>query len=185
MSNMLVWIDLEMSGLEPEKDRILEIATIVTDSNLTILAEGPNLAVKQDHALLSGMDDWNQTHHAASGLLNRVAQSTDDEASAERKTLDFLSAYGKAGVIPLSGNSVWQDRRFLRKYMPALEAFFHYRIVDVSSIKELVKRWYPTLPAFQKKEAHLALTDIRESIAELKYYRETLFRAEPNIANLP
>lgn len=169
----LIWIDLEMTGLNPEVDRIIEIATIVTDSYLNIVAEGPNLAVKQSDQLLAGMDAWNTKHHTDSGLIARVKASPLSEAAAEIQTLAFLSQYVDARVSPICGNSVWQDRRFLNRYMPGLEAFFHYRMIDVSSIKELARRWAkPLYEAHKKESKHLALDDVRDSIEELKYYRE-------------
>ncbi|MBN1613917.1 MAG: oligoribonuclease [Deltaproteobacteria bacterium] len=175
MRENLVWMDLEMTGLEPENAVILEIATIVTDGHLRILAEGPNIAIRHPDAILSKMDDWNREHHSASGLLARAAASTYDCAGAEEATLAFLRRYCREGASPLCGNSIWQDRRFLIRHMPKLEAFFHYRIIDVSSIKEIVKRWYPSLPEFEKKKTHTALSDIRESIGELAYYRGKVF----------
>ena len=172
----LVWLDLEMTGLDPEYCTIIEIATIVTDKDLNIIEEGPNLAIHQSEELLARMDEWNTTHHGASGLIDRVRESTTSLSDAEQQTLDFLKKHVDEGKAPLCGNSIWQDRRFLLAYMPRLEAFFHYRNVDVSSIKELMKRWYSSdyLPP-RKKTAHLALEDIRESIDELKFYRDHLF----------
>lgn len=173
----LIWIDLEMTGLVPERDRIIEIATLVTDSQLNLLAEGPVLAVKQADALLDGMDDWNQKHHGASGLIDRVKNSSIDEAAAERTTIEFLSEYSQKNASPMCGNSICQDRRFLANYMPELEAFFHYRNLDVSSIKELVRRWKPDLMAGLKKQGtHQALEDIKDSVEELRYYREHFIR---------
>lgn len=166
---------MEMTGLDPYKDRILEIAVLVTDTALNVLAEGPNLAIHQDVEVLAGMDEWNQTHHGASGLLDRVRASTESQATAEQKVLDFCALHVKPKASPLCGNSVWQDRRFLDRHMPALNGFFHYRIIDVSTVKELAQRWYPALAPFKKSEAHLALADIRESVGELRYYREACF----------
>jgi oligoribonuclease len=169
----LIWIDLEMSGLNSETDRIIEIATIVTDSELNIVAEGPVLAVHQSDAVLGAMDDWNRRTHGGTGLTERVRASTLTEAEAERLTLEFLMQHVPKNKSPMCGNSICQDRRFLARTMPNLEAWFHYRNLDVSSIKELVVRWRPSLMSgFQKKNTHKALDDIRESIDELKYYRE-------------
>jgi oligoribonuclease len=173
-------MDLEMTGLDPERERIIEIATIVTDSNLEVVAEGPVLAVRQPESLLAAMDDWNQRHHGASGLLQRVREAGVSEREAEAATLAFLERHVEKKRSPLCGNTIWQDRRFLSRYMPQLEAYLHYRMVDVSSIKELVQRWRPDLmPGFTKKNEHTALADIRESIAELRYYREHFLRAQP------
>jgi oligoribonuclease len=171
----LVWMDLEMSGLDPERDTILEIATLVTDSDLEIVAEGPVIAVHQSDAVLESMDEWNREHHAASGLIGRVRASRIDLAEAERITLDFVRGHVDERTSPLCGNSIWQDRRFLARYMPKLESYLHYRIVDVSSIKELARRWYPSQVP-EKKNTHLALDDVRESIEELRAYRRTIFR---------
>ena len=175
MSQNLIWIDLEMTGVDPAKDVILEIATIVTDSNLDVVAEGPNIAVNHPEDVLSRMDDWCKRHHHASGLIDRAKASPHDALDAEQVTLEFLGLHCEPGECPLCGNSVWQDRRFLVKYMPSLEDFLHYRNIDVSSVKELVRRWYPSIPVFKKQKTHLALTDIKESISELKYYREMVF----------
>jgi oligoribonuclease len=180
VENNLIWVDMEMTGLDSGRDQILEIATLVTDTDLNILAEGPNLAVFQPEEVLKGMDEWNQTHHGQSGLLDRVRASTETIATAERKTLDFVAGFSKPKTSPLCGNSVWQDRRFLDRLMPNLNSFFHYRIIDVSSVKELALRWYPALPPIKKKETHLALADIRESVEELRYYRRSFFL--PSIA---
>lgn len=172
----LVWMDLEMTGLDPERDVIIEIATIVTDAQLAIVAEGPVIAIRHGEEILELMDDWNRDHHGRSGLLNRVRASKIDTATAERMTLDFVRQHAPERTAPLCGNSIWQDRRFLARYMPVLEAYLHYRIVDVSSIKELARRWYPDAPSPEKKKTHLALDDVRESIEELRFYRRTLFR---------
>ncbi|MBY5992289.1 oligoribonuclease [Ferrimonas balearica] len=172
----LIWIDLEMTGLDPEENTIIEIATIVTDSQLNVLAEGPVLAVHQPESELAKMDEWNQRTHGESGLVERVRASTVDLAEAERQTLAFLAQWVPEGASPICGNSVGQDRRFLVKYMPKLEAYFHYRYLDVSTIKELVRRWQPALMnEFSKSGSHQALEDIRESIAELAFYRRKVF----------
>lgn len=169
----LVWMDLEMTGLEPEQDVIIEIATIVTDGDLNLIAEGPVFAVKQPDILLDGMDEWNTRTHGNSGLTQRVKDSSTDSRAAELATIDFLREHVEAGASPLCGNSIHQDRRFLVKYMPELEAFFHYRNIDVSTLKELAKRWKPlAASSFEKKGTHQALDDIRESIAEMQHYRE-------------
>ena len=169
----LVWLDLEMTGLLPETDRIIEIATLVTDAQLNILAEGPTIAIKQSDAALAAMDNWNQKHHGASGLIDRVRKSTVDEQEATRQTLEFLQQYSTRNASPLCGNSICQDRRFMAKHMPELESFFHYRNLDVSTLKELVRRWRPELlDGMVKKGAHLAMDDIRESVEELRFYRK-------------
>jgi oligoribonuclease len=171
--NALIWIDLEMTGLNTDTDRIIEIATIVTDNELNVLAEGPVLAVHQAEEVLQGMDDWNKRTHKATGLIERVRASTLTEAEAERLTLEFLQRHVPKNKSPMCGNSICQDRRFLARGMPDLEAWFHYRNLDVSTLKELVYRWKPEIGnGFQKKNTHKALDDIRESIEELKYYRE-------------
>jgi oligoribonuclease len=175
MGSNLIWIDLEMTGLDPETMVILEIASIVTDADLNIIAEGPHLAINYPENVLDNMGEWSRTHHQASGLLDRVRSSAFDCSKAEQETLKFISSHCEKGESPLCGNTIWQDRRFLVKHMPLLESFFHYRLIDVSSIKELVSRWYPNFPAYEKKKEHLALSDIRESIEELKYYREKIF----------
>jgi oligoribonuclease len=173
----LVWIDLEMTGLRPETDLIIEIATIVTDKHLRVLAEGPVIAVHQSEEVLAAMDDWNRKQHGGSGLTARVLASRTDAAAAERETLAFLDAWAERGRSPMCGNSICQDRRFLARLMPALERFFHYRNLDVSTLKELAQRWAPQVAqAFQKNSTHLALDDVRESIRELQFYRERLLR---------
>jgi len=172
----MVWMDLEMTGLDPQADTILEIATIITDKNLNVLAEGPVLAVHHDKQALDKMNEWCKKQHAASGLSERVLASGVSLAEAEAQTLAFIRRYVPERGAPLCGNSVHQDRRFLVRYMPRLEAYLHYRIIDVSTVKELVKRWYPDRQPPEKKSAHLALDDIRESITELRYYREQVFR---------
>jgi oligoribonuclease len=168
-------MDLEMTGLDPEKGLILEIATLVTDSRLEVVAEGPNIPIHHPEKALHVMEPWSMSQHAASGLLDRVRTSPYDCRRAEQETLGFLSQHCNKEDSPLCGNTIWQDRRFLVKYMPELEAFLHYRNIDVSTIKELVLRWYPSLPPYTKKKAHLALSDIKESLKELKYYREKVF----------
>ena len=173
----LIWIDLEMTGLRPERDRILEIAVVVTADDLTLLAEGPVLAVCQPESALQGMDEWNRTHHRDSGLLARVRSSQISEPRAEQLVLDFLRQWVPEGKSPMCGNSICQDRRFLYRYMPHLEAFFHYRNLDVSTLKILAQRWAPQVfEGVTKREKHLALEDIHESIDELRHYREHLLR---------
>ena len=172
----LIWIDLEMTGLSPERDSIIEIATVVTDRDLNVLADGPELAIHQPEGVLALMDEWNQSHHGASGLLARVRASLISAAEAQRQTLAFLALHVPPGASPMCGNSICQDRRFLARWMPALEKFFHYRNLDVSTLKELAARWHPQVSAaFSKQSAHLARADIYESIAELRHYREHLF----------
>ncbi|WP_369413395.1 oligoribonuclease [Microbulbifer guangxiensis] len=175
--NNLIWIDLEMTGLDPERERIIEIATIITDSRLNLLAEGPAIAIHQSDALLAAMDDWNTEQHGGSGLVKRVRESRVTEREAERETLEFLRQWVPEGASPMCGNSIGQDRRFLVKYMPQLESYFHYRNLDVSSVKELARRWRPdVLEGVKKHSNHLAMDDIRDSIEELKHYREYFFR---------
>ncbi|MFL1464783.1 oligoribonuclease [Marinobacter sp. HN1S83] len=175
--NNLVWIDLEMTGLDPEKERIIEMATIVTDSELNVVAEGPVIAIHQSDSLLDAMDEWCTKTHGENGLTQRVKDSKVSEREAELETIEFLKQHVEPGKSPLCGNSIGQDRRFLVKYMPELEGFFHYRNLDVSTIKELAWRWRPdVLAGVKKKGSHLALDDIRDSINELRHYRETFFK---------
>jgi len=174
----LIWIDLEMTGLDTSADHILEIATVVTNKQLDVLAEGPVFALHQPDAVLAAMDAWNTRTHTQSGLVARVRASRVDNVEAERRTLEFLVAHVPAGASPMCGNSICQDRRFLSRLMPTLERYFHYRNLDVSTLKELARRWMPDVAArFDKESPHMALEDIRESIRELRYYRENLFRA--------
>lgn len=171
-NNCLIWIDLEMTGLNPARDEIIEIATIVTDAALEEVAVGPNLAIMVPDQLLDSMDEWNTRTHTESGLIQRCLESSVGTAEAERRTIEFLAGYVPAGVSPMCGNSVCQDRRFLARLMPELEAYFHYRNLDVSTIKEIARRWAPGIAAgYNKESLHLALDDIRDSIEELKYYR--------------
>jgi len=173
----LIWIDMEMSGLVPERERILEVAMVVTDAELTVLGEAPVLVIHQSDAVLDAMDSWNKATHGRSGLIDKVKASTMDEAQAERILVDFLKPFVGARVAPLCGNTVHQDRRFMALYMPELEAYLHYRIVDVSTLKELAKRWRPdVIASFTKEGKHEALADIHESIAELRHYREHFLR---------
>lgn len=175
----LVWLDLEMTGLDPDRDRIIEIATIVTDANLNVLAEGPVFAVHQSDELLAAMDEWCTNQHGRSGLTQRVRDSQVSEDQAQAETLQFLEQWVEPGQSPMCGNSICQDRRFLYRYMPALESFFHYRNLDVSTLKELARRWKPqALEGFKKQATHLAMDDIRESIAELKHYRYNLLAVD-------
>ena len=169
----LIWLDCEMTGLDPERDRLLEIAVIVTSADLSVRVEGPVLVVHQSDAQLALMDAWNQGTHGKSGLVDKVKASTITEDSAEAQVLEFLKHYAPKGTVPMCGNSIGQDRRFLVKYMPKLEAFFHYRNIDVSTLKELAKRWRPELvKAFKKQQKHTALADVHESIDELNFYRQ-------------
>ena len=176
-SDLLVWVDLEMTGLDLDRERIIEISTLLTDGNLNIVAEGPDLVVHQSDELLDGMDAWNSTQHRKSGLFDRVRASNITETQAEELTLAFVTEHCEPQTAPLSGNSIYYDRRFLQKYMPRLERFVHYRNIDVSTIKELVRRWYPAVSegAPPKGETHRAMDDIRESIEELRYYRAKVF----------
>ena len=174
----LIWIDLEMTGLDTQNDLIIEIATIVTDGELNVLAEGPMLAIHQDDAIMAGMDEWNTKQHGKSGLTERVANSKLSEADAEQQTIAFLEQYVPAGKSPMCGNSICQDRRFMARCMPKLEEYFHYRNLDVSSLKELCSRWAPDVAkGFEKNSAHLALDDVKDSINELKYYREHFIKS--------
>ena len=175
-SDYLIWIDLEMTGLKPETDVIIEMATIVTDANLRIVAEGPVIAIHQPDSILEAMDDWNKRTHGASGLIARVRESKYTMESAELRTLEFVRALVEPNASPMCGNSICQDRRFLARHMPTLEKFFHYRNLDVSTLKELARRWAPgVLGGFVKQGEHKALADIQESIRELAYYRQQLF----------
>ena len=174
----MVWIDLEMTGLDIEKESIIEIATVITDSELKILAHGPNLAVKVSEELIAGMDDWNTKHHHQSGLVDRIRTEGISIKDAEQRTLAFLKQWVDEKSAPLCGNSVWNDRRFLDKEMPLVAEFLHYRMVDVSTVKELARRWYPEIPRYPKKLSHLALDDILESIEELEYFRNQIFTTQ-------
>jgi oligoribonuclease len=170
--NRLLWVDMEMSGLSPDSDRVLEVAMVITDAELNVVAEGPVLAIHQDDSVLDNMDAWNRSTHARSGLTARVRESRMDEAAAEQQMLEWAARYVPAGRSPMCGNSICQDRRFMARWMPRLEAFFHYRNLDVSTLKELARRWQPgVFRTFEKKSRHEALADVYESIAELKHYR--------------
>ena len=173
----MVWIDLEMTGLDLERESIIEIATIITDSELNIIAEGPNLAISVSENLIEGMDEWNTRHHFGSGLIDRVRNDSVSLEEAERQTLDFIKQHVPKNTAPLCGNSVWNDRQFLVKEMPSVTDYLHYRMVDVSTVKELARRWYPEVDKYPKKLSHLALDDILESIEELQYFRKKLFKA--------
>lgn len=174
----LIWIDLEMTGLDPDSDVIIEMATIVTDSDLNVLAEGPTIAVHQSDEILAGMDEWNTRQHGQSGLTQRVRESRISAAEAEAQTLAFLEQWVPKGKSPICGNSICQDRRFLYRHMPKLEGYFHYRNLDVSTLKELAARWAPHVrDGVKKSSTHLALDDIRDSIAELRHYREHFIKA--------
>lgn len=173
----LVWIDMEMTGLNPKVDHIIEIATLITDGDLNLIAEGPELIIHQEAALFDTMDDWCKEHHTKSGLWEQVLKSKISLEEAERQTLQFIQKYVKPKTSPLCGNTVWQDRRFLYEYMPKLEDYLHYRIIDVSTLKELAKRWYDDKATFKKESnAHRALADIKESVEELKHYRAVILR---------
>ena len=175
----LVWLDCEMSGLDPEKERLLEIAVVITGPDLTPRIDGPVLVIHQSDAVLDGMDAWNKGTHGRSGLIDKVKASTLDEATAEQQLIDFIARYVPKNGSPMCGNTIGQDRRFLVKYMPKLEAFFHYRNLDVSTLKELAKRWKPAAySAFKKQQAHTALADVHESIEELAHYRDTFLRLQ-------
>ena len=172
----MVWIDLEMTGLDINRDRIIEIATLVTDGELNLIAEGPNLAVHVSEEAIAGMDEWNTTHHHRSGLVDRIRAEGVGVEDAQARTLAFLEEHVEPNTAPLCGNSVWNDKRFLEKEMPDIVAFLHYRMIDVSTVKELARRWYPEVPRYEKTGAHLALDDIRESVEELRHFRGRVFR---------
>ena len=184
-NNNLIWIDLEMTGLDPHNDIIIEIATLVTDVNLNVIAEGPELAIHQSNQILDGMDEWNTKQHGQSGLSQRVKESKIDMATAENQTLEFLKQYVPANSSPMCGNSICQDRRFLFEYMPTLEKYFHYRHLDVSAIKVLAQAWKPELAKFEKESDHLAMSDIHASIEELKYYREHFLKFNDTRDHIP
>jgi oligoribonuclease len=176
--NNLVWIDLEFSGLDPHSNVILEVACIITDSQLTILHEGPEIVIHHKDDVLDAMDEWNSTHHSESGLLKKVKESTETHESAEKSVLDIVSRYCKERTALLCGNSIHQDRFFINIHMPALDEYLYYRNIDVSTVKELCLRWFPKVPEFKKKKVHRALDDIKESIDELKYYKEKIFNPQ-------
>lgn len=176
--NNLIWVDMEMSGLQPDSDRVLELAAVMTDAQLNVLAESPVFVIHQSDAVLDGMDDWNKGTHGKSGLIDKVKASVLTEEEAQSQMIAFLTQYVPAGKSPMCGNSICQDRRFMARHMPTLEAFFHYRNVDVSTLKELCRRWRPELIAgFKKHQLHTALADIRESVEELRYYRQHFINA--------
>ncbi|QDQ28352.1 oligoribonuclease [Chitinimonas arctica] len=178
--NRLIWLDMEMTGLDPERDRIIELAVVITDDNLNTVAEGPVLVVHQPDSVLDGMDDWNKNTHGKSGLTDRVRASTLDEAAAARQLLAFIGEHVARGASPMCGNTIHQDRRFMARWMPELESWFHYRNLDVSTVKELCKRWRPDVAKGLKKAGrHEALADVYESITELQYYREHFLKTEP------
>lgn len=174
----MVWIDLEMTGLDEKTESIIEIATVITDGELNILAQGPNLAVSVSEELIAGMDEWNTTHHHRSGLVDRIRNNGVTIADAEQQTLDFLKQWVSPKTAPLCGNSIWNDRKFLDKEMPLVADYLHYRMIDVSTVKELAKRWYPKVEKYQKQLSHLALDDILESIEELAYFRTEIFNSQ-------
>ncbi len=179
LSHNLIWLDMEMSGLDPARDRILEIAVVVTNESLQIIAQAPVMVIHQDDALLNGMDKWNQSTHSKSGLIQKVRDSLITEAMAQESLLTFLKVWSKERTSPMCGNTICQDRRFMANYMPQLESFFHYRNLDVSTLKELCKRWRPDIAkGFNKQQAHTALADIIESIEELRYYRQYFLRSD-------
>jgi oligoribonuclease len=187
-TDVLVWLDMEMTGLDPDRERIIEVATILTDGHLNEIAIGPELVIHQGDEVLAAMDEWNKTHHGSSGLIDRVKSSTITDAQAEEQTIAFINAHVSTKERPvLAGNSIHQDRRFIRRFMPALEKRLHYRMVDVSTIKELARRWFPQLIAKQKqkKETHRALDDIRESIDELRFYKQHVFVTPPERPSQP
>ena len=172
----MIWMDMEMTGLDPEKERIIEVAVIITDSELNIIEEGPNLVVHQPNKLLKGMDEWNQKHHKKSGLIDAVKNSTLTLKAAEKQILAFIKKHVPEKKSPLCGNSIHHDRLFLRKYMPSVDKYIHYRLIDVSTLKGLIQRWYPKIKSHGKDNAHRALSDIQESIEELRFYRQHYFK---------